>query len=68
MCIRDRLRAIRNKYHHFNDMPETLQAQMSPLPGGFYKYFNNKFPNLLMQIYFLIEENLAEEHAFKDFY
>ncbi|KAK6456764.1 uncharacterized protein RJT20DRAFT_126815 [Scheffersomyces xylosifermentans] len=66
--LMDLLRALRNKYHHFNDMPDTLQSQMSPLPSGFYKYFNDKFPNLLMEVYFLVEKNLSEEHVFRDYY
>ncbi|KAK6200067.1 uncharacterized protein RJT21DRAFT_120969 [Scheffersomyces amazonensis] len=66
--LMDLLRALRNKYHHYNDMPEHLQKQMSPLPDGFYQYFNQKFPNLLMQVYFLVEQNLSHEHVFKDYY
>lgn len=66
--LMDLLRAIRNKYHHYNDLPEPLMSKMSPLPDGFYKYFNDKFPKLLMEVYFMIGENLAEEDAFKDFY
>ncbi|ODV77525.1 kinase-like protein [Suhomyces tanzawaensis NRRL Y-17324] len=65
--LMDLLRAIRNKYHHYNDMPQQLQEQMSPLPDGFYKYFNIRFPNLLMEIYFLVNESLSTEHVFKDF-
>lgn len=66
--LMDLLRAIRNKYHHFNDMPVTLQQQMCPLPNGFYKYFSEKFPNLLMEIYFVVEANLKHEHIFEEFY
>lgn len=66
--LMDLLRALRNKYHHFNDMPPKLQEQMSPLPNGFYKYFNNKFPHLLMEIYFIVEETLKHEHVFEEFY
>ncbi|EGW35193.1 uncharacterized protein SPAPADRAFT_133040 [Spathaspora passalidarum NRRL Y-27907] len=66
--LMDLLRAIRNKYHHFNDMPESLQSKMSPLPDGFYKYFNDKFPHMLMEIYYVIEENLKHEHVFTEYY
>lgn len=64
----DLLRALRNKYHHFNDMPSNLQEQMSPLPNGFYDYFNEKFPNLLMETYFIVERNLKQEHIFQEYY
>ena len=66
--VMDLLRALRNKYHHFNDMPPKLQAQMSPLPSGFYAYFNRKFPHLLMEIYSVIEDNLQSEHMFHEFF
>lgn len=66
--VMDLLRALRNKYHHYNDMPPVLQLQMSPLPHGFYKYFNDKFPNLLMEIYFVVRDNLQDEHVFEEFY
>lgn len=66
--LMDILRAIRNKYHHFNDMPDSLKKKMSPLPIGFYNYFNSKFPNLLMEVYFIVEEHLKQEHIFEEFY
>lgn len=67
--VMDLLRALRNKYHHFNDMPPELQVQMSPLPTGFYSYFNNKFPKLLMEIYRVVEdEGIRDEHIFESFY
>lgn len=67
--VMDLLRALRNKYHHFNDMPPELQVQMSPLPTGFYSYFNNKFPKLLMEIYRVVDdEGIRDEHIFESFY
>lgn len=66
--LMDLLRAMRNKYHHFNDMPLELQQQMSPLPNGFYTYFNSKFPNLLLEIYFIIDETIKLEHIFQEYY
>lgn len=65
--VMDLLRALRNKYHHFNDMPFNLQEEMMPLPGGFYDYFANKFPYLLMEVYFVVKKNLKDEHVFKQF-
>ncbi|EGV60443.1 kinase-like protein [Yamadazyma tenuis ATCC 10573] len=66
--LMDLLRALRNKYHHFNDMPLTLQKKMSPLPNGFYDYFNSRFPNLVMEVYFVVERNLKKEHIFEEYY
>lgn len=66
--LMDLLRAIRNKYHHYNDMPESLQLKLSPLPEGFFQYFNSKFPKMVMEMYYLINDNLKHEPVFRDFY
>lgn len=66
--VLDLLRAIRNKYHHFMDLPEDLAKEMGPLPDGFYKYFIRKFPNLLMEVYLFVEENMKEEQVFAEFF
>lgn len=66
--VMDLLRALRNKYHHYNDMPEELQSQMKPLPHGFYRYFNRKFPYLLMEIYYVVKANLNDEHVFQEYF
>lgn len=66
--VMDLLRALRNKYHHFNDLPPELAVKMSPLPDGFYGYFNGKFPLLLMGIYGVVEETLADDHVLSNFF
>lgn len=33
--VRDLLRVVRNKRHHFHELPDRVQHLMSPLPGGF---------------------------------
>lgn len=66
--VMDLLRAFRNKYHHFNDMPPELQKLMSPLPKGYMEYFTSRFPNLLMSIYYVVKDNLRHEHAFERFF
>lgn len=32
--VRDLLRVVRNKRHHFDELPERIQKLMSPLPSG----------------------------------
>lgn len=66
--LMDLLRALRNKYHHFNDLPSELVARMSPLPIGFYQFFNRRFPNLLMEIYHVVEEHLSDDHVLETFF
>lgn len=50
--IRDCLRFIRNKKHHFHDLPANVQSELS-LPSGFINYFLSKerFPYLLSICY-----------------
>lgn len=66
--VLDLLRAIRNKYHHFVDLPEDLASEMGPIPGGFYEYFIRKFPNLLMELYLYVEENMTDDQMFVEFF
>ncbi|CCH41635.1 Serine/threonine-protein kinase [Wickerhamomyces ciferrii] len=65
--LMDLLRALRNKYHHFNDLPPELATRMSPLPNGFYQFFNKRFPNLLMEIYHVVEEHLNDDPILETF-
>lgn len=64
----DLLRAMRNKSHHFNDLPPSLQQSMGPVPEGFLHYFTSRFPNLLMTVYYFAEENLRNEQSFRPYF
>lgn len=66
--LMDLLRAIRNKYHHYQDLPESLAAQMGPLPDGFYWYFAAKFPQMLMTVYSLMNEILRDDELLAQFF
>lgn len=65
--LMDLLRALRNKYHHFMDLPEELAAVMSPIPSGFYDYFVLRFPNLLMITYSIVKDNLQDDQILSKF-
>lgn len=65
--LMDLLRALRNKYHHFMDLPEDLAAVMGPIPNGFYDYFTLRFPNLLMVIYSLVKDKLGNDQILSKF-
>lgn len=45
--IRDLLRLIRNKHHHFDELPERLRLEMGSNTDGLMNYFDRKFPKLL---------------------
>lgn len=66
--IMDLLRALRNKYHHFMDLPEDLAKEMGPIPDGFYEYFCSRFPNMLMEIYHLTHEILPDDQMLHEFF
>ena len=66
--IMDLLRAMRNKSHHFNDLPEKVRVNMEPYPEGYLTYFTKRFPLLLMVIYYVVKDNLASEPMFKSFF
>jgi serine/threonine-protein kinase/endoribonuclease IRE1 len=66
--IMDLLRAMRNKSHHFNDLPAKVRVNMEPYPEGYLTYFTKRFPFLLMVIYYVVKDNLAAEPMFKSFF
>uniref|UniRef100_A0A674MG83 Serine/threonine-protein kinase/endoribonuclease IRE1 n=1 Tax=Takifugu rubripes TaxID=31033 RepID=A0A674MG83_TAKRU len=49
--VRDLLRAMRNKKHHYHELPSEVQETLGELPDGFINYFTSRFPRLLMHTY-----------------
>jgi serine/threonine protein kinase len=49
--VRDLLRLIRNKHHHYDELPDALKAKMGSNTAGLFRYFESKFPTLLMHCY-----------------
>ncbi|KAG5178554.1 ribonuclease 2-5A-domain-containing protein, partial [Tribonema minus] len=45
---RDFLRLVRNKRHHFHELPPAARALLAPLPSGLLHYVESLFPRLLM--------------------
>lgn len=66
--ILDLLRALRNKRHHYQDLPDAVQAALGPLPGGFLGYFCGRFPLLLLHAYYLCKAELAHEPMFAPYF
>jgi serine/threonine-protein kinase/endoribonuclease IRE1 len=52
--VRDLLRVIRNKYNHFREMPPELQAILGQPPDDYYGYFAERFPRLLLTMFFFV--------------
>ncbi|KAL2101092.1 hypothetical protein ACEWY4_002853 [Coilia grayii] len=46
--VRDLLRAMRNKKHHYRELPTEVQETLGSVPDEFVAYFTSRFPSLLM--------------------
>ncbi|KAJ8413534.1 hypothetical protein AAFF_G00080410 [Aldrovandia affinis] len=46
--VRDLLRAMRNKKHHYHELPDEVQETLGEVPEGFVHYFTSRFPRLLL--------------------
>ncbi|CAG8473926.1 7024_t:CDS:2 [Ambispora gerdemannii] len=68
--IRDLLRALRNKKHHYQDLPEHVKKSLGEVPEGFLFYFTSRFPKLLLHVYYVISENesLRNESMFRHYF
>ena len=59
-CVRDLLRLIRNKHHHFDELPEDFRHTV-PNQDSLCRYFTTKFPGLVMHCYIFSRQNLSDE-------
>jgi len=53
--VRDLLRALRNKKHHYRELPDSLRESLGEIPDGYVSYFTQRFPRLLMHCYHAME-------------
>ncbi|XP_077575176.1 serine/threonine-protein kinase/endoribonuclease IRE1 isoform X2 [Stigmatopora nigra] len=65
--VRDLLRALRNKKHHYHELPPDLRESLGELPQGFVGYFTSRFPMLLMHTHAALEV-CANEKLFQSYY
>eukprot|EP00554_Chaetoceros_debilis_P016855 CAMPEP_0194127386 /NCGR_PEP_ID=MMETSP0150-20130528/60494_1 /TAXON_ID=122233 /ORGANISM="Chaetoceros debilis, Strain MM31A-1" /LENGTH=1501 /DNA_ID=CAMNT_0038821307 /DNA_START=204 /DNA_END=4709 /DNA_ORIENTATION=+ len=56
--VRDCLRLIRNKHHHFDELPLEFREKIAPDQVSLLRYFESKFPRLLMHCYNTCREHL----------
>jgi serine/threonine-protein kinase/endoribonuclease IRE1 len=59
--VRDCLRLIRNKHHHYEELPTTVKARIGSNAEGLLIYFEDKFPRLVMHCYRFCCQFLAED-------
>jgi serine/threonine-protein kinase/endoribonuclease IRE1 len=66
--LMDLLRAFRNKYHHYQDLPRDLAIEIGSLPDGFYYYFASKFPKMLLVVFKLMESTMKDDELLAQFF
>jgi serine/threonine-protein kinase/endoribonuclease IRE1 len=60
-CVRDLLRLIRNKHHHFDELPESFRKSTAPNQNVLCEYFESQFPGLVMHCYNFCRTNLEND-------
>uniref|UniRef100_A0A6U5FW69 non-specific serine/threonine protein kinase n=1 Tax=Corethron hystrix TaxID=216773 RepID=A0A6U5FW69_9STRA len=68
--VRDCLRLLRNKKHHYNEIPATLKETLGLGCNalGLLRYFEERFSSLLMHCYQICRENLQSDDNFMQKY
>ncbi|XP_023670800.2 serine/threonine-protein kinase/endoribonuclease IRE1 isoform X1 [Paramormyrops kingsleyae] len=65
--VRDLLRAMRNKKHHYHELPLEVQETLGEVPEGFVHYFTSRFPRLLLHTHTALHL-CAQERLFHTYY
>ncbi|KAJ8404258.1 hypothetical protein AAFF_G00340310 [Aldrovandia affinis] len=65
--VRDLLRAMRNKKHHYRELPAEVQETLGSIPDDFVAYFTSRFPHLLLHTY-LAMRTCAQERPLLPYY
>lgn len=65
--VRDLLRAVRNKRHHYRELPAELRQALGHVPDGFVQYFTARFPRLLLHTHQAMS-SCASESLFRPYY
>ncbi|KAL1721557.1 hypothetical protein EV715DRAFT_249010 [Schizophyllum commune] len=67
--IQDLLRALRNKKHHYQDLPDNVKRSLGPMPEGFLGYFTRRFPRLFLHVHGVIGDSvMRSESMFRSYY
>lgn len=65
--VRDLLRALRNKKHHYRELPAEVRQALGHVPDSFVQYFTARFPRLLLHTYGAMR-SCASESLFLPYY
>ncbi|KAI0752703.1 hypothetical protein C8Q80DRAFT_1334983 [Daedaleopsis nitida] len=67
--VQDLLRALRNKKHHYQDLPDNVKRLLGSMPEGFLGYFTRRFPRLFLHVHGVISTStLRTESMFRAYY
>lgn len=66
--VRDLLRAMRNKKHHYQDLEQSAQRHFGSLPAGFLQYFTSRFPRLILHVYGVVRDSRLRHEPMFDGY
>ncbi|KAK6362877.1 bifunctional endoribonuclease/protein kinase ire1 [Orbilia blumenaviensis] len=64
----DLLRALRNKKHHYQDLPPAVQVTVGQLPDGYLSYFTSRFPSLLVNMFHLVRDEIQDEAMWRTYF
>ncbi|KAG8950157.1 bifunctional endoribonuclease/protein kinase ire1 [Tulasnella sp. 424] len=68
--VQDLLRALRNKKHHYQDIPDNVKRAIGGLPEGFLSYFTKRFPRLFLHVYGVVAADpiLRNDAMFRSYF
>ncbi|KAI4185123.1 MAG: hypothetical protein LQ346_005977 [Caloplaca aetnensis] len=67
--VLDLLRALRNKKHHYEDIPENVKEKIGSFPVGYLEFWARRFPSLLMATWrCVVEVRWCERERFRRYY
>ncbi|XP_077279454.1 serine/threonine-protein kinase/endoribonuclease Ire1 isoform X2 [Temnothorax americanus] len=65
--VRDLLRALRNKKHHYRELSPKAQESLGEIPNEFTEYWTSRFPCLLGHVWCAMQ-NFRHESSLKQYY
>ncbi|XP_040172580.1 serine/threonine-protein kinase/endoribonuclease IRE1 [Anopheles arabiensis] len=65
--VRDLLRALRNKKHHYHELTPSMQSALGTIPHQFTQYWISRFPRLLSHSYHALAD-CSREPIFRPYY
>uniref|UniRef100_A0A182YGP4 non-specific serine/threonine protein kinase n=1 Tax=Anopheles stephensi TaxID=30069 RepID=A0A182YGP4_ANOST len=65
--VRDLLRALRNKKHHYHELTPSMQRALGTIPHQFTQYWISRFPRLLSHSYHALADS-SREPIFRHYY